>query len=116
MLLLGNKIHLLLTLLLLLALCSCDSKPNNYKYTPPSKRQIECLKEYRVLDIQEMKDEFKAFDEAIKSHDDDAIIHYELASRRNKEKLCMIKADCYDKSKGIEFSDCVNDTVPQYEN
>jgi hypothetical protein len=110
-----NK-HVFLALSIVITVCSCDSKPNNYKYTPPSKQQIECLKEYSALDIQEMKDDIEVFQEVIKSHDDNEIINYELASRRNKERLCMIKANCYDKSKGIEFSDCVNDVIPQYEN
>jgi|GEM_PF-2415045 hypothetical protein len=105
-----------LTLTIAMALCSCSSKPNNSEYTPPTKEQTECLKEYRALEKQESKDRNKIFFEVMKSQNDDELINYELASRRNKEKLCMIKADCYDQSKGIQFSDCVNDVIPEYEN
>ena len=99
-----------------MALCSYSSKPNNSAYTPTTKEQAECLKEYRALEKQESKDRNKIFFEVMKSQNDDELINYELASRRNIEKLCMIKADCYDQSKGIQFSDCVNDMIPEYEN
>lgn len=97
-------------------LCSCDSKPNKDKYSPPSQEQKECLAKYLILEKQSFKNDlnnFNNFTGALKSNDDDMLIKFTLSERREKERLCMIKANCYDKLKGIEFSDCINDVIPE---
>lgn len=94
-------------------LCACNFNSSEKTYKKPSKEQIQCLKEYEDLYKKVFKDEIEAYKEVIASHDDEVMINYELATRRNKERLCMIKASCYEESKGIEFSDCINDVIPE---
>ena len=103
-----------ISIIFIFFLNSCDDRPIKNEYIKPSKEQKECLTEYRKLSSQSLKEELELFKKSLYFKDDDSIINYELYQRREVERLCMIKADCYDKLKGVEFSNCINDAVEEY--
>lgn len=101
-------------ILLILALSACNFK-HDEKYEKPSNKQLDCLGKVNAAEDESIKISFDEFVKASKSGVDDDLINYELANRRNVERICMLKADCYSRLKGIEFSSCLNNDIGHYE-
>lgn len=99
---------------LIIALSACNAENGN-KYVKPSNAQSSCLKEIAPIEKELASTSFDNFKAAVNSKSDDDLISYELSSRRNQEKLCMMKAECFDKLKGVEFSSCLNNDIGNYE-